>query len=212
MDAVEVTWPTLLAARQQNDAANQLSNNVHTPAPLEAPVNYAAPQDAAINHATPLEAPVNYNMPFGQPNLYLQLSQILEWEIWNHNQTRAALCTELARRAETETEIHMKSQELERWKESCHIVYTALDEHRAENASLKLDIEALTAELRHRRELQAQPKVECSTPHLKPDYDGGRDLKKLHEPQLSEDEHTSSWRLGFIRDIDDHFNGSAASS
>jgi hypothetical protein len=94
--------------------------------------------------------------PQPQPNLYLQLSQILEWEIWNHSQTRSGLCSELTRRMELETQVWKLNQNLAQWQESCNIAYAALDEHRAENANLKLDVEALTDELRHLRQIQVR--------------------------------------------------------
>ena len=58
MEAVEVTWPTLLAARrQQNNAANQRS--------LETQTNQVAPLDTPGHNAT-----VTYDIAPGQPNLY----------------------------------------------------------------------------------------------------------------------------------------------
>jgi hypothetical protein len=50
--------------------------------------------------------------------------------------------------------VYKLNQELAQWQESCRIAYSALDEHRAESSNLKLDVEALTDELRHLRELQ----------------------------------------------------------
>lgn len=136
MDEVDTTWPTLHPLRhQQNDATNRPAGNPRTPALpalLQAPVDHAPPQL--------------------QPNLYLQLSQILEWEIWNHNQTRGGLCSELTHRMQLEAQVLSLNNELAQWKEGCRIAYAALDEHRAENSNLKLDVEALTDELRHLRQ------------------------------------------------------------
>jgi hypothetical protein len=136
MDEVEATWPTLHPLRHQHhDATNRLAEHHRMPtwpSPLQTPENHASPQL--------------------QPDLYLQLSQILEWEIWNHNQTRGGLCLELARRTELEAQVCRLNQELAQWQESNRIAYGALDEHRAENSNLKLDVEALTDELRHLRE------------------------------------------------------------
>jgi hypothetical protein len=138
MNEAEVTWPTLLASRHQHqNVTNQLAERPRTPtwpASLPTPSNHASPQP--------------------QPNLYLQLSQILEWEIWNHNQTRGGLCSELTRRTELEAQVWKLNHELAQWHESCHIAYAALDEHRAENSNLKLDVEALAAELRELRDLR----------------------------------------------------------
>jgi hypothetical protein len=140
MDEVEVTWPTLHPLRHQHhDATNRLAEHLRTPTwPLS------------------LQTPNNHTSPQLQPDLYLQLSQILEWEIWNHNQTRGGLCSELARRTELEAQVYKLNQELAQWQESCRIAYGALDEHRAESSNLKLDVEALTDELRHLRELQVR--------------------------------------------------------
>lgn len=140
MDEAQVTWPTLHPLRHQHpDATNQLveqPSNPTWPAPLQPPSNQATPQP--------------------QPNLYLQLSQILEWEIWNHNQTRSGLCSELARRTELEAQVWRLNNELAQWQENSRIAYTALDEHRTQNSNLKLDIEALTDELRHLRQLRVR--------------------------------------------------------
>ena len=135
MDQVEVTWPTLHPLR--HDVANRLAEHPRTPPLAQTPIN-------SINHTAPQL----------QPDLYLQLSQILEWEIWNHNQTRGGLCAELIRRTELEAQISKLNHELAQWQEGCRTAHAALHEHRTENSNLKLDVEALTDELRHLRQLQ----------------------------------------------------------
>ncbi|KAF1840096.1 uncharacterized protein K460DRAFT_322427 [Cucurbitaria berberidis CBS 394.84] len=186
MAAAEVTWPSLVWSRhRQNDTANQTAE-AHTPtwpAPLPTPSNSVAAQP--------------------QPNLYLQLSQILEWEIWNHNQTRAGLCSELTRRTELEAQIWKASHDLAQWQETCQTVYGALNEHREENANLKLDLEAATSELRRLKE-QQQP---CSVHHeATAAVEGEIAMGNNVLPKIEEAEEVGSWRLGFIRDIEQHFN------
>jgi hypothetical protein len=143
MSAVEVTWPTLLAAHHQQQDLAERPRTPTWPASLPPPNDHATPQP--------------------QPNLYLQLSQILEWEIWNHSQTRSGLCSELTCRMELETQVWKLNRNLAQWQESCNIAYAALDEHRAENTNLKLNVEALTDELRHLRQIQV-----CSVRHSDP--------------------------------------------
>ena len=48
-----------------------------------------------------------------EPNVYLQLSQVLEWEIWTHSQTRAKLVSECMRSAELAAQVNRLSNELE---------------------------------------------------------------------------------------------------
>ena len=54
-----------------------------------------------------------------EPNIYLQLSQVLEWEIWTHSQTRAKLTSECIRSAELAAQVNRLSYELALLKESC---------------------------------------------------------------------------------------------
>ncbi|CAN9226916.1 unnamed protein product [Alternaria alternata] len=154
---------------------------------------------------SPLQTPDNHASPQLQPDLYLQLSQILEWEIWNHNQTRGGLCLELARRTELEAQVCRLNQELAQWQESNRIAYGALDEHRAENSNLKLDVEALTDELRHLRE-QVQPMPRDSPPPSNHNKDKKVADKAPQDSQLPkiEKDDADSWRLGFIRDIEEY--------
>jgi hypothetical protein len=109
---------------------------------------------------------------------------------------------------ELETQVWKLNQNLAQWQESCNIAYAALDEHRAENANLKLDVEALTDELRHLRQIQV-----CTTPHLAQDEVQPTENEMLHSDQLPpiKEEDACSWRLGFIRDIEEHLSGSGES-
>jgi hypothetical protein len=98
-----------------------------------------------------------------QPNLFLQLTQILEWEIWNHNQTLTILVAEKHRVSELNVKLWKLLRERDNWEETCQTVYGVLDNHRRENAAMKGDIESLTAELEYLRQLKiAQPQVMIS--------------------------------------------------
>lgn len=54
-----------------------------------------------------------------EPNVYLQLAQVLEWEIWTHSQTRAKLTSECMRSAELVAEVNRLSNELELLRKLC---------------------------------------------------------------------------------------------
>lgn len=82
-----------------------------------------------------------------QPDLYLQLSQILECEISNHIQTRAELLAETTRRSELENQVWKQLQDISEWQNACQTVYSSLDQHRAEAARLKLELDVANAEL-----------------------------------------------------------------
>jgi hypothetical protein len=98
-----------------------------------------------------------------QPNLFLQLTQILEWEIWNHNQTRTILAAEKHCVSELNVKLWKLLRERDNWEETCQTVYGVLDDHRRENAAMKRDIESLTAELEHLRQPEiAGPQVMIS--------------------------------------------------
>jgi hypothetical protein len=136
MDDTATTFPSLTwrrshEAQPSNVEAIELSRTPTWPANLPGP-------ESSIG-----------NQP--QPDLYLQLSQILEWEIWKHNHTRCDLSNERGRCRELEARVHQISTELVHWQKACQTVYTALDEHRAAYAKLQLDNEAITAELRRQR-------------------------------------------------------------
>jgi hypothetical protein len=122
--AVEVDWPTLLWRRQQQASGVELARDPTWPAALPAPGQCVVGP---------------------QPNLYLQLTQILEWEIWNHNQTRAQLAAEYSNREELDARVWQLSHDLEHWQHECQQVYTALGEHRAQYAALQRELEAATA-------------------------------------------------------------------
>ena len=56
-----------------------------------------------------------------EPNVYLQLSQVLEWEIWTHSQTRAKLISECMRSAELAAQVNRLSNELELLRKLCQM-------------------------------------------------------------------------------------------
>lgn len=97
-----------------------------------------------------------------RPNLYLQLSQILEWEIWNHNHTRAQLGEIQERCAHLEGHIWKLEYDLEQWQKTSQTVYEALDEHRAENAKLKADMEVAATTIRYYEQDKVHPSTLAS--------------------------------------------------
>ena len=121
-----ISWPSALVhARQQNMATN--------PQPTTPPEQEILPL-AQRQFAT-------------QPDLYLQLSQVLECEIMNHNRTRTDLIAEIHRRVNLESQVHKQAQDLAQWQHACDSVYASLDEHRAEAARLKQQLGEMEAEL-----------------------------------------------------------------
>ncbi|KAF1347268.1 hypothetical protein EJ07DRAFT_31304, partial [Lizonia empirigonia] len=134
MAASDVTLPSLLWRRRQNESGNNANDSVELAHSPTWPAMLPSPRNAAPVACT-------------QPNLYLQLSQILEWEIWNHNQTRAQVYTEHARCGKMETEIWRLSQIISQWEGTCRAAHAALDEHRMEHIKLVQELEATAAEL-----------------------------------------------------------------
>lgn len=118
--AVPVDWPTLLW-RQQGEAQDA-SNIDHNRNPA---------------WTMPTASPIRSCGTSMQPDLYLQLSHILEWEIWNHNQTRGYLTTERDKVSELNAQVWRLSRDIEQWRDACQQGYAAIDQHRAENVELK---------------------------------------------------------------------------
>jgi hypothetical protein len=134
--APTVALPSLFWRRYQ---ANSSSSNTTEPVEL------------AHTPTWPANLPLQAGTGQPQPNLYLQLSQILEWEIWTHNQTRGQLASEKGRCAALEARICEISNELTHWQKTCQDAYNALDEHRAEHGRLRQELETVAAG-RHSRE------------------------------------------------------------
>lgn len=90
--------------------------------------SYAASSDASEpvelaytpTWPTKLQSSVSYIKDQSpQPDLYLHLSQVLEWEIWTHSQTRAKLSSECMRSAELAGQVNRLSSELLQLQKSC---------------------------------------------------------------------------------------------
>ncbi|EUC27543.1 hypothetical protein COCCADRAFT_9883 [Bipolaris zeicola 26-R-13] len=179
--AVPVDWPTLL--RRQQGEAQGASN-------IEHPRNSSWP----ISSASPIR-----NCGTGtQPDLYLQLSHILEWEIWNHNQTRDHLATERDKVSELNSLVWRLSQDIDQWRSACQQGYAALDQHRAENAELKRAL----AEARSASTEQGSENASLGTPDMTT-LPPRHSFRKL-APMPKIDTNECSWRLGFIKDVEDH--------
>jgi hypothetical protein len=88
------------------------------------------------------------NVASTQPNPLIQLAHVLQWELWNHEQARAALVLEQIHCAELQEYILKPRFELDQWRELCNTVYTSLNEHRAEHATLMHDMDGLVANSR----------------------------------------------------------------
>jgi FtsZ-binding cell division protein ZapB len=82
-----------------------------------------------------------------QEDLYLQLSQVLQYEISHHKQTRAELYAEQHRREELENCVQQQAQTIARWQEACQSVYASLEGHRSQNANIQREMEAIATEL-----------------------------------------------------------------
>ncbi|EOA84431.1 hypothetical protein ACJQWK_06618 [Exserohilum turcicum] len=179
--AVPVDWPTLLW-RQQGEAQDA-SNIDHNRNPA---------------WTMPTASPIRNCGTSMQPDLYLQLSHILEWEIWNHNQTRGYLTTERDKVSELNAQVWRLSRDIEQWRDACQQGYAAIDQHRAENVELKRALaEARSMPTERRSEDPRLSTPEMATPPQR------RSLRKLAPlPRIETDE--SSWRLGFIKDIEEH--------
>ncbi len=148
MSTSAVNLPSLFWRRRQ---AGLTSNDATEPVELAHTPTWPA-------HLPP---PVNAISGYPQPNLYLQLSQILEWEIWTHNQTRVELASEKGRYAELEARMYKISDELAHWQKTCQDVYAALDEHRVEHGKLRQEMDTAAAghpghEL-HERKVRTDP-------------------------------------------------------
>lgn len=143
-----VALPSLLWRRRE---ANSVNSNDSEPVELAHTPTWPA--------HLPLQAKAFPGQP--QPNLYLQLAQILEWEIWTHNQTRGQLTNEKDRCAELEARICQISDELSHWQKTCQDAYKALDEHRQEHGRLCQELHTAAAE---RGNVQAQNRKVCCDP------------------------------------------------
>ena len=131
-------WPSQIWANYQAEvAANQIPEQAHTP-----------------TWPAYLQPPNSNTSARPQPNLCLQLAQVLEWEIWNHDQTRAGMRAEQNRCEELEGHVWKLEQDIAQWQQACNTVCAALDEHRTEHANLQRDLEGLTAELEQARQEQ----------------------------------------------------------
>jgi hypothetical protein len=129
-----IPLPSLLWRRRQNNSNSYHKNSAELARNPTWPA--ALPSPGSVAHVS-----------YPQPNLYLQVSQILEWEIWNHNRTRTELNAEKTRSVELGVEIERLSQVIFQWQETCRATYEALDEHRIEHIKLVQEMETITTEL-----------------------------------------------------------------
>ena len=81
-------------------------------------------------------------------NQYFQLSQLLQGEIWAHNQTRTELQAEIERRVEADNALWKRTEQVSEWSTACQEAYAALDQHRMEEAQLHEDIRSLKSEIK----------------------------------------------------------------
>jgi hypothetical protein len=140
-DAATTFLPSLRVNYQPEGSANQSCEPPHTPtwpAYLESPY-------------------VTGGQP--QPNLCLQVTQVLEWEMWTHDQTRGRLRTEQARCEQLYKRNQRLEQDVGQWRQSCDTVYAALSDHRIAHASLQRDMDGVVAEISELRQQQCEAKV-----------------------------------------------------
>lgn len=74
-----------------------------------------------------------------QPDTYLHLSQVLEWEIWTHSQTRARLTSECMRSAELAAQVNRLSSELAQLREATQISQREGDRSSTIQGQVKLE-------------------------------------------------------------------------
>ncbi|KAF2278973.1 uncharacterized protein EI97DRAFT_431195 [Westerdykella ornata] len=141
-----------------------------------------------------------------QPDLYLQLCQILETEIWTHNQTRTELFQETARKNALESQVWKLTEAIAQWQDACQKVYDVLGEHRVEANKLKRELEETKAELVVEREKHAQPSAEEDVVELKKE-DQSPEVGSLPD---EDDALTEPWHLGVIHDVREHLRGHSA--
>lgn len=91
-------------------------------------------------------------------DLYFHLSQVLQNEIWCHNQTRSHLVTELANRLTLEEELRKVKEDVEQWRKTCRNVYESLNDHRAEATRLREELQEVTTEL-ERTKVRIHPQL-----------------------------------------------------
>ncbi|KAF2844488.1 hypothetical protein T440DRAFT_523467 [Plenodomus tracheiphilus IPT5] len=167
-----------------------------------------------------LEPPYSNTDAHPQPNTFLQLTQVLEWEIWNHDQTRARLSAEQHRSEQLDGHVLKLEQDITQWQQAYHTISVALGEHRNERANLQSDLDDMAAELKQLRRLQPEPQQgtiahEISTPDVvgahtveENDQKGGildgEARQSSGEAGSADGSGVESWRLGFIREIEDH--------
>lgn len=128
------TWPSLVVEARRRAEADRKGHGCSCSCSGIDPSN-----------SEDLELPNNTML---QPSeLYFRLSQLLEGEIWHHNQTRTTLYAEMANREELERHNQMQAHTLSQWEQTYETVCASLDEHRMESAQLKQELEGVNAEL-----------------------------------------------------------------
>jgi hypothetical protein len=135
--STSLKWPSLTSAHPTAEDYNEQADNE-----IGQPLTWPAE----------LERPAIAGAGYPHPNLFLQLSQILEWEIWGHSLTRNELWTVQNERIDLETHINRLTQDLAQWQAACQAAYAALDEHRTEHAALQKNMDTVTAELYRRQQ------------------------------------------------------------
>lgn len=80
-------------------------------------------------------------------DLYFQLSQVLQGEMWWHSQTRSQLVSELENRLMLEEQLRKLKEDIDQWRKTCEMVYESLNEHRAEASRLREELQEVTSEL-----------------------------------------------------------------
>ncbi|PSN60479.1 hypothetical protein BS50DRAFT_654891 [Corynespora cassiicola Philippines] len=157
----------------------------------------------------------NSTMP-QQEDLYLRLSQVLQYEILHHKQTRAELYAEQRRRGELENFVQQQAQTISHWERSYRIVHNSLEEHRAQNMNVKREMEAINAELWRFKQASNEPLNGEGAQFSIVDMSGaGPKERRSIEPmcghrRVNEDaddgDLEQAWQLEFVRDVEEHFN------
>lgn len=115
-----------------------------TPAPYSQPYPQLSPGNVTFSQdaANSDRATTIWMIPAA--NQYFRLSQLLQGEIWAHNQTRTELQAEIERR---DNALWKRTEQVSEWSTACQEAYAALDQHRMEEEQLHEEIQSLKSEI-----------------------------------------------------------------
>jgi hypothetical protein len=106
------------------------------------------PVELALTPTWPMHLPESTIPVTGQQTTtsYLELSQMLQWEMWAHNQTRIKLSSELGQSAWLCAQVHKLSNELAYWRNAGQTGCVGPSTNQAKHGQLYQEARAVTAE------------------------------------------------------------------